>query len=119
MRCHTFVENDHEMITTVILLPFADSFKKGCCQLQAKVCAQSNRLFKLAQEKSVVRRTDHPDMSIAVYWDVKRQTSLYNGQYHPFCFYLYGSTSGGRRISGKGVHTYFISFQEIEIIGSH
>ena len=37
---HTFVEIDHEIISTVILLPSADSFKKGCCQLQAKVCAQ-------------------------------------------------------------------------------
>ena len=37
---HTFVETDHEMISTVILLPSADSFKKGCCQLQVKVCAQ-------------------------------------------------------------------------------
>ena len=36
---HTFLEIDHEMISTD-LLPFADSFKKGCCQLQAKVCAQ-------------------------------------------------------------------------------
>ena len=35
-RSHTFVEIDHEIISTVILL----SFKKGCCQLQAKVCAQ-------------------------------------------------------------------------------
>ena len=39
-RSHTFVEMDHEIICTVILLPSADSFKKGCCQLQAKVCAQ-------------------------------------------------------------------------------
>ena len=39
-RSHTFVEIDHEIIATVILLPSADSFKKGCCQLQAKVCAQ-------------------------------------------------------------------------------
>ena len=39
-RYHTFVENDHEIISTVILLPSADLFKKGCCQLQAKVCAQ-------------------------------------------------------------------------------
>ena len=46
---HTFVEIDHEIISTVILLPSADSFKKGCCQLQAKVCV--NRLFKPAQEK--------------------------------------------------------------------
>ena len=40
-RSHTFVEIDHEIISTVILLPSAESFKKGCCQLQAKVCAQS------------------------------------------------------------------------------
>ena len=39
-RSHTFVEIDPEIISTVILLPSADSFKKGCCQLQAKVCAQ-------------------------------------------------------------------------------
>ena len=39
-RSHTFVEIDHEIISTVILLPSADSFKKGCCQLRAKVCAQ-------------------------------------------------------------------------------
>ena len=38
-RSHTFVAIDHEIISTVILLPSADSFKKGCCQLQAKVCA--------------------------------------------------------------------------------
>ena len=37
-RSHTFVEIDHEIISTVVLLPSADSFKKGC-QLQAKVCA--------------------------------------------------------------------------------
>ena len=39
-RSHTFSEIDHEIISMVILLPSADSFKKGCCQLQAKVCAQ-------------------------------------------------------------------------------
>ena len=39
-RSHTFVEIDHVIISTVILLPSADSFKKGCCQLQAKLCAQ-------------------------------------------------------------------------------
>ena len=32
---HTFVEIDHEIISMVILLPSADSFKKGCCKLQA------------------------------------------------------------------------------------
>ena len=40
-KSHTFVEIDHEIISTVILLPSAESFKKGCCQLQAKVCARS------------------------------------------------------------------------------
>ena len=33
-RSHTFVEIDHGIISTVILLPSAESFKKGCCQLQ-------------------------------------------------------------------------------------
>ena len=53
-RSHTFVEIDHEIISTVILsLPLNESFMKGCCQLQAKVCARLlvNCLFKLAQEK--------------------------------------------------------------------
>ena len=32
-RSHTFMEIDHEIISTVFLLPSAESFKKGCCQL--------------------------------------------------------------------------------------
>ena len=40
-RSHTLVKIDHDIISTVILLPSVESFKKGCCQLQAKVCAQS------------------------------------------------------------------------------
>ena len=47
-RSHTFVEIDPETISTVILLPSAESFKKGCCQLHEVL---GNRLFKLAQEK--------------------------------------------------------------------
>ena len=39
-RFYTFVEIDHEIISTDILLPSTESFNKGCCQLQAKVCAQ-------------------------------------------------------------------------------
>ena len=39
VRSHTFVEIDK--ISMVILLPSAESFKKGCCQLKAKVCARS------------------------------------------------------------------------------
>ena len=52
-RSHPFMEIDHEIISMVILLPYAESFKKGCCQLRAKVCDEVlvNRLFKLAQEK--------------------------------------------------------------------
>ena len=56
-RSHTFVEIDHEIISTVILLPSADSFKKGCCQLQAKVCARITGypLVQACPGKSVVR----------------------------------------------------------------
>ena len=36
VRSHTFMEIDHEIISTVILLPSSESFKKGCCQLQAR-----------------------------------------------------------------------------------
>ena len=39
-RSLTFVEIDREITYTVLILPSAESFKKGCCQLQAKVCAQ-------------------------------------------------------------------------------
>ena len=57
-RSHTFVEIDHEIISTVILLPSADSFKKGvACQLQAKVCARITGypLVQSCPGKSVVR----------------------------------------------------------------
>ena len=40
-QSHTFVKIDPEIIFTVILLPSAESFKKGCCQLQVKVCARN------------------------------------------------------------------------------
>ena len=56
-RSHTFMEIDHETISTVILLPSTESFKKGCCQLQAKVCARSTGLLlvQACPGKSVVR----------------------------------------------------------------
>ena len=55
-RSHTFVEIDYEIISTIILLPSAESFKivisyKG--KYVHKVLV--NCLFKLAQEKSMVR----------------------------------------------------------------
>ena len=79
-RSHTFVEIDHEIISTAILLPSAESFMKGCCQLQAKVCARLlvNCLFKLAQEISVVRWTDRPAMTIAV--DLGRKATIQTKQ---------------------------------------
>ena len=40
-RSHTFVEIDYEINSMVMLLPSAESFKKDCCQLKAKVCARS------------------------------------------------------------------------------
>ena len=64
---HTFVEIYHEIISRVILLPSADAFKKGCCQLQAKVCAKITGylLVQACPRKSVVRWTDCPAMTIA------------------------------------------------------
>ena len=80
---HSFVENDHETISEVILLHSADSFQKGCCQLQVKVCAQSTgysyHFFKLG----VGRRTQLPKMTKAVDWEVKKITkpkTLRNGE---------------------------------------
>ena len=56
-RYHTFWEIDHEIISTVILLPSAESFKKGCFLLQVKVYAQSTfyPLVQACPGKSVVR----------------------------------------------------------------
>ena len=56
-RSHTFVETDHEIISMVILLPSAESFMKGCCQLQVKVCAGITGLLlvQACPGKSVVR----------------------------------------------------------------
>ena len=52
-RFHTFIEIDHEIISTVILLPSAESFKKGFVSYKRKYVHEIlvNCLFKLAQEK--------------------------------------------------------------------
>ena len=71
---HTFMEIDHEIICTVILYPSADS-RRVVVSYKQKYEVLVNRLVKLAQEKSVVRGTDRPDMTIAVDWDVKNQTN--------------------------------------------
>ena len=41
---YTFAEIDDEINSIVILLFSVESFKKGCCQLQTKVCAQSTQV---------------------------------------------------------------------------
>ena len=76
-RSHTFFEIEHEIISTLILLASADS-KRAVVSYKGKYahkvlvnCLVS--LVKLAQEKGVVRRTNHPNMTIAVDLDVKNQ----------------------------------------------
>ena len=53
---HTLVEIDHEIISTAILLPTADS-RRVVVSYKRKYVHEVlvNRLVKLAQEKSVVR----------------------------------------------------------------
>ena len=76
-QSHTLVEIEHEIISTVsLLLPLIQ--EELLFKLQAKVYMHKilvNRLVKLAQEKSVARRTDCLDMTIAVDLDVKPQTN--------------------------------------------
>ena len=67
-RSHTFVEIDHEIISTVILLLLLNHSWRAVVSYQRKYVHELlvTRLFKLAQEKSVVRWTDRPAMIIAV-----------------------------------------------------
>ena len=46
-----------KIMSNVILLPSAGSFKKGCCHLQAKVCARitGSPLVQACPGKSVAR----------------------------------------------------------------
>ena len=75
---HTFVEIDHEIFSTVILLPLIQEglLSVTCtCKLNYVHLKLVNRLVKAClREKSVVRLTDHLDMTIAVDKDVKPQT---------------------------------------------
>ena len=56
-RSHTLVEIDCKIISTFIILLSAELFKKGNCQLQAKVVARSpgKLLVQACPGKSVVR----------------------------------------------------------------
>ena len=72
---HTFVGIDHEIISRVLLLPSTDS-RRVVVNYKQKYVHEvlANCLIKLAQEKSVFRLSDRPNMTIAVDWDVKNQT---------------------------------------------
>ena len=52
-RSHTFVEIDHEIISMVILLPSAETFKRAVVSYKRKYVHEVlfNCLFKLAKEK--------------------------------------------------------------------
>ena len=63
-QSHTFMETDHEIISMAILLPSADL---------RRVVSYSSYKQKYVHE--VVRRTDPLDMTIAVDWDIKNQTT--------------------------------------------
>ena len=53
---HSFVEIDHEIISTAILLLSAESSKNGCCQLQAKVIQSMRTKYWLTGCSSLPRR---------------------------------------------------------------
>ena len=69
-RYHTFVEIDHDIISTAILLSSADSFKKDCCQLQANVCTN---YWLTAQEKVWLGELTVPPWPRLLTWDVKQE----------------------------------------------
>ena len=62
VRSYTFMEIDHEIISTAILLPSPDS-RRVVVSYKRKYVHEVlvNCLVKIAQEKSVIRWTDHPN----------------------------------------------------------
>ena len=73
------MEIDHEIISTAIHLLSADSRRVVVSYMQKYVQeVLVNCLVKLAQEKNVVRLTDHSDITIAVDMHVKNQTKQTN-----------------------------------------
>ena len=76
------MEIDREIISKVILLPSADS-RRVVVNYKRKYVHEVlvNSLFKFAQEKSMIRSTDRPDMFITVDLGVRtkpnQNSSLY------------------------------------------
>ena len=77
-RYHTFVEIDHEIISTVILLLPLIYSRRVVVSYKRKYVHKLlvNRLLKPAQEKSVVKWTDRPAMTISV--DMGRKATKTN-----------------------------------------
>ena len=77
-RYHTFEEIDHEIISTVILLLPLIYSRRVVVSYKRKYVHKLlvNRLLKPAQEKSVVKWTDRPAMTIAV--DMGRKATKTN-----------------------------------------
>ena len=75
---HTFVEIDHEIISTVFLLPSADSFKKGLLSVTSESMCTNYWLTACSSlpRKSVVRWADRLAMTIAV--DLGRKATKTN-----------------------------------------
>ena len=69
------MEIDHEIFSTTIRLPSADS-RRAVVSYKRKYAHEAlvNRLVKLVQEKLWLGEMTVPDMDIAVEWDVKQQT---------------------------------------------
>ena len=75
-QSHTFTEIDHEIISTTILLPSADS-RRVVVSYKRSMCMNYllTTLSSLPRKKSVVSWTDHPDMTKAVDSDQGRKKS--------------------------------------------
>ena len=69
VRCHTFVELDHEIVSMAILLP--SLVQEGLLSVTSKsVCTK----YWLTAKSIIHRKKVCPGMTIAVDWDIKHQT---------------------------------------------
>ena len=91
-RYHTFVEIDHEIISTVILLLLLIYSRRVVVSYKRKYVHKLlvNRLLKPAQEKSVVKWTDRPAMTIAVDMGRKanKQTNKQTNKDSSYLFFI-------------------------------
>ena len=85
---HTIVQIDHEIISMFILLSSAESFMKGCCQLQ--VCHLGQRLQRLSYLSEVIHSVlSWPEVSQSVLSGPEfTQTFIYRGRRLPRLSYL-------------------------------